>query len=52
MEAELVLEVGAENTDKAGRCQQVRLHSLTMSRGGEVKFFGDFQGGILIFMNQ
>ena len=46
MEAELVLEVGAENSDKAGRCQQAstlkrRLETLTLKLSGCVKYFAD-----------
>ena len=46
MEAKPVLEVGAENGDKAGRCQQVstlkrRLETLTLKQSECVKYFAD-----------
>ena len=46
VEAEPVLEVGAENSDKAGRCQQAstlkrRLETLTLKLHECVKYFAD-----------
>ena len=45
-EAEPVLEVGAENSDKVGRCQQAstlkrRLETLMLKLSGCVRYFAD-----------
>ena len=46
VEAEPVLEVGADNSDKAGRCQQAstlkrRFETLTLKLSGCAKYFAD-----------